>query len=144
MKYIKIFEEYIESIGDKLTGDDKKVFDVVNELCESFYNFEFFDKSAFRQRIDPIITGIIDQNQNNQAKKFPNDKQFYIFINNGADGKGYIEIETGISNSGKFIAENAEPSSHGHPASYGKEIYSYDRKTGKVTFDKDFFSFVLR
>ncbi len=148
MKHIKLFENFVKD--DKhlstfdpadLAGDDKKVYEAVESLCESLFKFEFFEKWSTTQRIDPIITEIIDQNKGGGPHDFPKEKQFYIFVNN-FNGKGYKEIEGSIEVYGNSQIEvvKAEPSSHGYPASYGKSIYSYDRKTGKLEFDKEFFN----
>ena len=149
MKHIKLFEAFgegskmvgSESPYDKLYGDNKIVFDIVDGLCESLFEFEFFERYSTKNRFDPIITCIIDQNKGGGPHDFPEDKQFYIFVNN-VDGVGYVEVESGIDDY-NFSARNAEPSSHGYPASYGKDIYTYDRKTGEVTYDENFFKHLI-
>ena len=86
-------------------------------------------------RVEAIITTIIDQ----RFYGHDFEKQYYIFIKGyGKDKNKYLEIEADINFYGgyddiKFY--NVGYSSHGSPASYGKEIYSSDsfRKNIKYT-----------
>lgn len=142
---INEFRKLNENFDDSnLSGDDKKIYDAVNNMCDDLFEYEFFERWSTINRIDPIITSIIDQNKNGGTGDFPEDKQFFVFINN-RDGNGYKELEAGIEYNGynnlKFV--NPEQSSHGWPASYGKEMYSFDRKTGKMEYDREFFKYIL-
>lgn len=146
MKNLKLYEDYRPhaDYGSHLTGDDKKVFDAVEQFGEEFFNHEWFERRSDRSRIDPMITSIIDQNKGGGTHDFPPDKQYFVFFNN-RDGKGYIEVETGIDmGGGRLVPVNPDGSSHGWPASYGEEMYSYDRKTGEIKYDREFFRWILR
>ena len=145
MKHIKLFENFIEDPADKLTGNDLIVYNIVNNLTEDLFELEWFEKWSTRNRVDPIITSIVDQNKGGGTHDFPENKQFYIFLNDREGGKGYAELEAGIESNGYNKLTFIEPgqSSHGSPASYGETIYSYDRKTGEVKFDENFFKYLL-
>ena len=165
MKYLKLFEELNEEpqgeeVGmrikgkgpdpwNDLKGDDLKVFEAADALLSEFDKEEWFEKSCYRQKMEPIITCIIDQKRSLQGGKRDSkdlSKDFYIFVNNWV-GKGYIEIEANISSdygSSKFHATGVDQSSHGYPASYGYTVYEYNRKTGEITYDKEFFKVFLR
>lgn len=154
MKRIKLFEDFNEEQRPvkrpehentfdpaELTGDDKKVFEAVETLCQTFYSYDNISQSFERKEMEPIITTIIDQTA--RGHKFPRDKQYFVFVNNFS-GKGYVEIECGIDRGGnELYTENAELSSHGYPASYGEDVYTFDTRTGEIKYDKEFFKYLL-
>ena len=132
----KAFDPYTD-----LSGDDRKVFDAVETMCGEFDKTPEISGMFDSNRIEPIITEIIDQTA--RGHEFPYDKRYYVFVNNYS-GKGYVEIECGIDpNGGELNPVNPAQSSHGYPASYGESVYSYDRKTGAISYDSKFFRFVL-
>jgi hypothetical protein len=130
-----------------LQGNDLKVFKFVTyEMGEQFYDYDWFSRSCERQRMDPIITCIIDQQLNQWGgpsclkPECRLEKELFVFLNN-QDGKGYIEIEMDLTSGG--YPTNVEPSSHGWPASYGFEVYSYDMKKCEVKYCEKFFRFLI-
>lgn len=150
MKYVKLFENFLEENQSELfdvellQGNDKIVFDAVDMLLEDIRRKNALISNRMDSwRMEPIITDITDQNQDGGPRDFPEDKRYFIFVNNFL-GASYIEVETGIELERNMLyAYKPDFSSHGRPASYGKSVYSYNRKTGNIKYDADFFKFFL-
>jgi hypothetical protein len=126
-----------------LKGNDLRIFEVVANMCEGFYSNPDIERAFTRKEMEPIVTTIIDQTA--RGHDFPKNKQYFVFVNN-AFGRGYVEVECGLDRVNNDLLEAVEPehSDHGFPASYGKDIYTYDLKTGAIKYDVDFFRQYLK
>jgi hypothetical protein len=156
MKNLKTYESFLAQAGgdyeypdpeEVLEGDDLKVWKVISRLSDDIWDIEDIQSSLHSQRMEPIITTIIDQTKNSLGYKRSNEPgpTYYIMINNYGDNKGYVEIETELNTDSYNISfENAQRSSHGYPASYGYTVFEYNKKTGKISWDKDFFQHFIR
>lgn len=152
MKNIKKFENFEPSKPysdpgynvDNLNGKNREVYEHTENIIGELYNYDFFERWCERNRVDPIITSIIDQNAtwaNDNPNRFPNERKYYVFINN-YNGKEYIELEINFEyykGEGRYSINvtDADISNHGYPGSYGKTIYSFN-KNGEMEFDEDF------
>ena len=156
MKNLKTFESFLAQAGGSheypdpeqvLEGDDLKVWNVISSLSDYIWDIEDIQSSLHSQRMEPIITTIIDQTKNSSGSSRSNNTgpTYYMMINNYGNTKGYVEIETDLQLDGDSISfENATRSSHGYPASYGYTVFEYNKKTGEISWDEDFFEKFIR
>ena len=122
-KLIQRDETFIEP--ETLPEDEKRVYDLVDNILSQLYAFDWFEKFVELYQVEPVITEIIDQGKDKFSYKY------YVFVSDYyRTNAGYLEIEMNLEYTGKeMIIVNADTSSHGYPASYGQHDRDWETNT---------------